>query len=278
MAMDQHTEVPRQGVWLELQPQAYIIAVATPHLSHIISWISWALYCWEHEGCLQCQILSPPSKARDWTHIFVDTSQIHNLLSYWRNYLKTLFCDVSIISSVPTILHNLSSHILLRVVHPYRIYKSLLKLFYVLFGYFYLICSFYFQFLNDVFQRVAVFTFFFSMATPKAYGNSQARGLIGLQLRAYPTATAPRYMSHSTSWISWSLYCWEYKECLQHWIFNPLSKARDWTFIHMDTSWVHYCWATASTPRVAVLIMINSNISVTFMLSILTKNFAYPKS
>ena len=34
----------------------------------------------------------------------------------------------------------------------------------------------------------------------------------------------------------------------QHWILSPLSKARDWTQILIDTSWVHYCWATTGTP------------------------------
>ena len=31
---------------------------------------------------------------------------------------------------------------------------------------------------------------------------------------------------------------------LQRWILNPLSKA----CVRMDTSWVHYCWATTGTP------------------------------
>ena len=34
----------------------------------------------------------------------------------------------------------------------------------------------------------------------------------------------------------------------QHWIFNPLSRARDRTQVLMDTSWVCYCWATMGTP------------------------------
>ena len=32
-------------------------------------------------------------------------------------------------------------------------------------------------------------------------------------------------------------------------ILNPLSEARDQTCVFMDTSWVHYCWATTGTPN-----------------------------
>ena len=34
----------------------------------------------------------------------------------------------------------------------------------------------------------------------------------------------------------------------QHWILNPLNKARDWTCILMDTRWVHSHWATMGAP------------------------------
>ena len=34
-------------------------------------------------------------------------------------------------------------------------------------------------------------------------------------------------------------------------IFNPLSEARNQTHILMDTSWVHYHWATTGTPNSA---------------------------
>ena len=56
-------------------------------------------------------------------------------------------------------------------------------------------------------------------------GVSQARGWIGV---------AATGLHHSSQ---------------QHWILNPLSKARDWTCILLDTSWVHYCWATMGTPE-----------------------------
>ena len=59
-----------------------------------------------------------------------------------------------------------------------------------------------------------------------------------LQLLAYAPATAipdPSrvYVLHHSS--------------QQHRILKPLSMARDWTFILMDTSQVHYCWATMET-------------------------------
>ena len=34
----------------------------------------------------------------------------------------------------------------------------------------------------------------------------------------------------------------------QHQMLNPLSRARDWTCVLMDTSWIRYHWATMGTP------------------------------
>ena len=76
--------------------------------------------------------------------------------------------------------------------------------------------------------------FFLGGATLVAYGGSWARG-----------------------W-NWSYSCWPKPQQQQiraasvtyttgH-ILNPLSGARDWTHILMDTSWVHYHWATKGTP------------------------------
>ena len=47
-------EVPRLGIESELQPLAYITATAMPDPSHVCDLYSW-----------QCQILKPPSEARD---------------------------------------------------------------------------------------------------------------------------------------------------------------------------------------------------------------------
>ena len=62
-----------------------------------------------------------------------------------------------------------------------------------------------------------------------------------LQLLAYTTATATQYpccacnLNHSS---------WQYR------ILNPLSKARDRTCVHMDTSWVCYRYTTMGTPEI----------------------------
>ena len=71
----------------------------------------------------------------------------------------------------------------------------------------------------------------FFRVTPVAYGNSQARGQI------WAVATQQRSCVYNLYHNSW-----------QHQILNPLSKARDWTEVLMDTSWVHYPWATMETP------------------------------
>ena len=60
-----------------------------------------------------------------------------------------------------------------------------------------------------------------------------------LQLPAYTTATAMPDPSrvcnlHHSSW--------------KHRTHNPLSEARDQTCFLMDTSWVHYHWATMGIP------------------------------
>ena len=63
-----------------------------------------------------------------------------------------------------------------------------------------------------------------------------------LQLPAYATATATATPDLS---LVWDLH----HGSQQHWIADPLSKARDWTCILMDTSCICFCCATMGTPE-----------------------------
>jgi len=71
-----------------------------------------------------------------------------------------------------------------------------------------------------------------------------------LQLLVYTTATATTDPSRV-----WNLH----RSSRQHWILNPLSETRDWTPILMDTSQVHYHWATTGTLYSWVLVHPNGS-------------------
>ena len=58
-------EVPRPGLELELQLLAYAAATATQYP---------CLICDLYHSSRQCQILNPLNKAKDGTHILMDTS------------------------------------------------------------------------------------------------------------------------------------------------------------------------------------------------------------
>ena len=66
-----------------------------------------------------------------------------------------------------------------------------------------------------------------------------------LQLLAYTTAIA----TQDLSWV-----CDLHYNSQQRQILNSLSKASDWALVLMDTSWVHYHWATMGTPTHNILI------------------------
>ena len=92
-----------------------------------------------------------------------------------------------------------------------------------------------------VWQGNCIINFFFFFghfrATSIAYGSSMAKGWI----KATAIATAMPDPSH---------ICNLYHSSQQCWILNPLSKARDRTWVLMDTSWVHYYWAMMGTPEI----------------------------
>ena len=80
----------------------------------------------------------------------------------------------------------------------------------------------------------APFLSFYFGAAPVAYGGFQARGRIGATAaHLHHSHTGCESHLHQSSWHGW--------------ILNPLSKARDWNCILMDTSRVHYRWATMGT-------------------------------
>ena len=92
--------------------------------------------------------------------------------------------------------------------------------------------------------EIGLRTFFFfglSRAAPAAYGSSQARGWI----RATAASLQPQLMPMQDP----NYICDLRHSSCQRRIPNSLSEARDQTRVLMDTSWVHYRWATMGTPE-----------------------------
>ena len=71
-------------------------------------------------------------------------------------------------------------------------------------------------------------------------------GELELQLPATATATATRDPSH---------VCDLRRSARQRQILAPLSKAKDWTNILMDTSRIQYCWVTVRTPIISCMFL-----------------------
>ena len=67
------------------------------------------------------------------------------------------------------------------------------------------------------------------------------------QLPAYTTAIAT---------LDPSRICDLHHSSQQHRFLNPLSRAKDWTHVHMDTSRVCFCWSTTGTPILWFIISI----------------------
>ena len=82
-------------------------------------------------------------------------------------------------------------------------------------------------------------------ATPEAYGSFQARGRI--------QAVASGLRHTATAMQDPSCICDLQYSSWQCWILNTLSEVRDQTHIPMETSWVHYSWATTGTAQPGLL-------------------------
>ena len=98
-------------------------------------------------------------------------------------------------------------------------------------------------------------TFFFSLGPHLQYmevsrlGNERE-----LQLPAYITATAMR----DPSYVCDVHHGWQ-----QRWILNPLSQARDQTYVLIDMSQVRFCWATVGTPEWTLQLMFGTLVQFT---------------
>ena len=99
----------------------------------------------------------------------------------------------------------------------------------------------YFQFISDfskkdvgtlvAFYLIYLFIYFwFFRAAPVTYVSSQARG--------WNRAAAAGLRTTATAKPHLSLVCDLHHSSRQHWILNPLSEARNWTCVLMDTSQV----------------------------------------
>ena len=94
--------------------------------------------------------------------------------------------------------------------------------------------------LIEVYTFLAFSFYFFSRAVCAAYGSSQARGQIRAVATGLPHShTIPTAIATPTPNLS-HVFDLHYNS-LQRWILNPMSKARDQTFVLMDTSQVCYC-------------------------------------
>ena len=92
------------------------------------------------------------------------------------------------------------------------------------------------------------FILFMLMAIPVAYGSSQARFWIraaaAILLQRHSNARSEPHWQTDTHHSSW--------QCQ---ILNPLSKARgQTTCVLMNTSQVHYQWATIGTPYLELVV------------------------
>ena len=93
--------------------------------------------------------------------------------------------------------------------------------------------------INTHFSSFVPYFCFLGLHLQCMYGSSQARCQIR-QMLAYTTATATQDLSR---------LCDLHYNSRQRWIPNPLTVARDWSCILVDTSHICFCCTTTVTPR-----------------------------
>ena len=97
------------------------------------------------------------------------------------------------------------------------------------------------------------FLLFFCRSTGVAYVRYRARGRIGAPLLAYTTVTATPDSSRVCK-----LHC-SSRQC---WILNPQCETRDQTCILMDSSQVHFHWATMGTYQTDKFMCFRGTVSI----------------
>ena len=96
---------------------------------------------------------------------------------------------------------------------------------------------------DDFFLRYFILFFFCLFRDASmAYGGSQARGWI---------VAIASGLHHSHGNTRSKLHLRPTPQ--QCWIFNPLSEARNWTWVLMDTSQIHFHWAAVGLPYSDIL-------------------------
>ena len=84
-----------------------------------------------------------------------------------------------------------------------------------------------------------LFFFLIFRAIPQVCGSSQARG---------PIRAVAAGLCHNHSNTRSEPCLWLTPQLTATWTLNPLSEARDWICILMDTSQIHFRWATMGIP------------------------------
>ena len=90
-----------------------------------------------------------------------------------------------------------------------------------------------------VWRETQYFNFFFFFLGPHWWHMEVP--MLGVKLELYLLAYTRAMQDPSRI-----CYLHSSRQC---WIFNPLSKARDWTWILMDAGQIGFHWATMGTPR-----------------------------